>query len=132
MIRRPPRSTLFPYTTLFRSLGFGRADHRFFLATSGNVTLTFQIPGLTFDRPIAADIKKLTIWEDGRLEIEGGTIILPQALTLKVGPVKLSVTALGMGSYERNGHPYRWISFDGGVNVNPGGVYVRASGSKVS
>src|SRR6266542_4743189 len=25
MIRRPPRSTLFPYTTLFRSLG-GRAD----------------------------------------------------------------------------------------------------------
>src|SRR2546427_8662189 len=24
MIRRPPRSTLFPYTTLFRSLLFGR------------------------------------------------------------------------------------------------------------
>src|SRR3712207_6991311 len=23
MIRRPPRSTLFPYTTLFRSFGFG-------------------------------------------------------------------------------------------------------------
>src|SRR3712207_7973296 len=26
MIRRPPRSTLFPYTTLFRSLG-GHPDH---------------------------------------------------------------------------------------------------------
>src|SRR3712207_9521421 len=25
MIRRPPRSTLFPYTTLFRSTGFGQA-----------------------------------------------------------------------------------------------------------
>src|SRR2546429_3306228 len=25
MIRRPPRSTLFPYTTLFRSYGLGRA-----------------------------------------------------------------------------------------------------------
>src|SRR5256885_2739136 len=25
MIRRPPRSTLFPYTTLFRSLAFNRA-----------------------------------------------------------------------------------------------------------
>src|SRR5690242_21071956 len=25
MIRRPPRSTLFPYTTLFRSLSLGRA-----------------------------------------------------------------------------------------------------------
>src|SRR2546430_11913513 len=26
MIRRPPRSTLFPFTTLFRSLGFSRED----------------------------------------------------------------------------------------------------------
>src|SRR3712207_8760293 len=26
MIRRPPRSTLFPYTTLFRSLGDGEGD----------------------------------------------------------------------------------------------------------
>src|SRR3712207_6948818 len=42
MIRRPPRSTLFPYTTLFRSLAvfdvpptstaWGRADVRFALA----------------------------------------------------------------------------------------------------
>src|SRR2546430_8182665 len=28
MIRRPPRSTLFPYTTLFRSVELGVADHR--------------------------------------------------------------------------------------------------------
>src|ERR1039458_692513 len=28
MIRRPPRSTLFPYTTLFRSLRVGRNRHR--------------------------------------------------------------------------------------------------------
>src|SRR3712207_7364221 len=26
MIRRPPRSTLFPYTTLFRSIGAGQGD----------------------------------------------------------------------------------------------------------
>src|SRR3989442_7358018 len=26
MIRRPPRSTLFPYTTLFRSVGFSMAE----------------------------------------------------------------------------------------------------------
>src|SRR5256885_11940594 len=26
MIRRPPRSTLFPYTTLFRSMGFGKQE----------------------------------------------------------------------------------------------------------
>src|SRR2546428_5796016 len=28
MIRRPPRSTLFPYTTLFRSIGDGGDDRR--------------------------------------------------------------------------------------------------------
>src|SRR3712207_7599734 len=27
MIRRPPRSTLFPYTTLFRSLGYAEGVH---------------------------------------------------------------------------------------------------------
>src|SRR5437773_8651610 len=26
MLRRPPRSTLFPYTTLFRSMGYGTAQ----------------------------------------------------------------------------------------------------------
>src|SRR2546430_11328547 len=31
MIRRPPRSTLFPYTTLFRSaMGFAESDSRLF------------------------------------------------------------------------------------------------------
>src|SRR2546429_4670640 len=29
MIRRPPRSTLFPYTTLFRSRGIWRLHHQF-------------------------------------------------------------------------------------------------------
>src|SRR5256886_14094542 len=34
MIRRPPRSTLFPYTTLFRSL-VGVAHYLYFLTSSG-------------------------------------------------------------------------------------------------
>jgi hypothetical protein len=113
------------------TLEFGREDDRFFLGTSGTVTLTFQIPALTFDRPIAVDLKKLLVWEDGQIEIKGGTIILPQALTLKIGPVKLSVTAISMGSYTRNNRPYKYFGFDGGVNMNPGGVEVRASGVKV-
>src|SRR3712207_8743326 len=35
MIRRPPRSTLFPYTTLFRSAGLGEVT----FARSGEVTI---------------------------------------------------------------------------------------------
>src|SRR5258708_28353896 len=40
MIRRPPRSTLFPYTTLFRSLAFERFEQRgLFAANVGAVTV---------------------------------------------------------------------------------------------
>src|SRR3712207_7381915 len=44
MIRRPPRSTLFPYTTLFRSLGalgprLGEAGIPAVLAMHGDVTM---------------------------------------------------------------------------------------------
>src|SRR2546427_2278449 len=34
MIRRPPRSTLFPYTTLFRSRLLGRCTRQFLLLTA--------------------------------------------------------------------------------------------------
>src|SRR3712207_7556039 len=40
MIRRPPRSTLFPYTTLFRSRGFETARAVF----TGNVGVVFRLP----------------------------------------------------------------------------------------
>src|SRR2546426_8593571 len=46
MIRRPPRSTLFPYTTLFRSLGFknlsGRPDEAW-LSTALSEMLTTEL-----------------------------------------------------------------------------------------
>src|SRR5258705_2037995 len=37
MIRRPPRSTLFPYTTLFRSIRRGETDAALCVATDGSV-----------------------------------------------------------------------------------------------
>src|SRR2546430_12411463 len=46
MIRRPPRSTLFPYTTLFRSLGLWLV-----VAAAGRASLTSEPPrawGLRF------------------------------------------------------------------------------------
>src|SRR2546430_10960993 len=47
MIRRPPRSTLFPYTTLFRSLLRGRAVHgRGPLFQSGAGRLRRHVHGL--------------------------------------------------------------------------------------
>src|SRR5258708_27478851 len=52
MIRRPPRSTLFPYTTLFRSLGpFDSAQGR--LARAAVPTQTFTARSLPGARPSA-------------------------------------------------------------------------------
>src|ERR1035441_5124984 len=54
MIRRPPRSTLFPYTTLFRSIGDllarGMVDHQ--MITAETIDVRLAIPGT--DQGIAA------------------------------------------------------------------------------
>src|SRR3712207_7195669 len=39
MIRRPPRSTLFPYTTLFRSVQTGKGSVRSFVNGSGTLVI---------------------------------------------------------------------------------------------
>src|SRR2546427_8790827 len=63
MIRRPPRSTLFPYTTLFRSDDIGswdallrirRADAR------GNVVVG--------NATVADDVRRSVIWAESRSE----------------------------------------------------------------
>src|SRR3989441_1671350 len=55
MIRRPPRSTLFPYTTLFRSGGhFGWQDHVFPLREVKS-WLWIPLPLIGFTYPIARE-----------------------------------------------------------------------------
>src|SRR5256885_15417352 len=55
MIRRPPRSTLFPYTTLFRSLSLGIGDQRlalcFPLRAHGCFSLADSLVGRRRRRP---------------------------------------------------------------------------------
>src|SRR5947209_20569492 len=58
MIRRPPRSTLFPYTTLFRSY-----DELLLWAWTG---LAAQQPGATSDHPVASVVPIIT-YEQGAL-----------------------------------------------------------------
>src|SRR3989475_2077994 len=59
MIRRPPRSTLFPYTTLFRSLALD-AQFDFLAAHPDLVTLLTQA-GRSEARPFAPAIKRLVV-----------------------------------------------------------------------
>src|SRR3712207_7027592 len=50
MIRRPPRSTLFPYTTLFRSQRLGVLDHRRVLVGARVVRLAAAAMAAGVDR----------------------------------------------------------------------------------
>src|SRR2546429_8506749 len=58
MIRRPPRSTLFPYTTLFRSsvldAGCGTGENALFFAARGHAVTGFDF----LEEPIAAAPRK--------------------------------------------------------------------------
>src|SRR5256885_13319586 len=45
MIRRPPRSTLFPYTTLFRSSNVDRTDSRRSVASGTHVHAGYLLSG---------------------------------------------------------------------------------------
>src|SRR5258706_4295718 len=51
MIRRPPRSTLFPYTTLFRSLPDGRKVARSYGSMSYALLKSFILADLPKDDP---------------------------------------------------------------------------------
>src|SRR5688572_32331980 len=55
MIRRPPRSTLFPYTTLFRSARLSRVEPGF--QVDHRLTLSYFAPGLRYkDRAAIAQL----------------------------------------------------------------------------
>lgn len=121
------------------SLSIGREDDRFFLAVSGKLDFADQTgkPGGNFIKdnlPKDIEIQKLMVWEDGKIEFEGGGIQLRKPLSLKLKPVELTITALHFGSHEQEhqGHlrQYKYFGFDGGVSVKPGGVDARGDGIK--
>src|SRR5689334_25433108 len=46
MVRRPPRSTLFPYTTLFRSVWYGLSLGSVLLLAAIGLAITFGVMGV--------------------------------------------------------------------------------------
>src|SRR3712207_8261438 len=68
MIRRPPRSTLFPYTTLFRS-ATARSVGRFEQAEGG--TLFLDEIG---DMPMEAQTRLLRVLQQGEYTTVGGRV----------------------------------------------------------
>ena len=123
------------------SLSVGEQDSRWFVAVGAKLKFGSMIPSVLADiLPKEIDIQKLTIWEDGKFEIQGGGITLAKAITIPVGPAKIQISAIHLGKDTRlrkdpNTHQlvsrdFMYFGFDGGVSVNPGGVDVKGKGIK--
>ncbi len=84
--------------------------------------------------PKSLEIYKLRIWDDGKLEFAGGSFPVPKAFRLEVGPVKLEVTNITLGSYrkEKDGleRRYNFFGFDGMINTGRAGVNATGNGIK--
>lgn len=114
------------------SLFFGREtgdDGRFYIGVGGELDFTMSGFGSQF-LPDKLDIKKLLIYDDGKFEFEGGKLVLPKAVTVQFGPAILSITGIHSGTYEKDGRPYKFFGFDGGVKTTPGGVEAHGKGIK--
>src|SRR3712207_7941521 len=79
MIRRPPRSTLFPYTTLFRSVG-GRVDG---LAVGLQHPVGDAHPKFAQDHPLHADLvdRKSTRLNSSHANISYAVFCLEKKIT---------------------------------------------------
>lgn len=120
--------------TLF-GLSLGRQAGRFFIAANGKIDFNDLSSSNSFigdNLPKGIEVKKVIIWDDGEIEFEGGVIAMPDAITLKLPPVTLSITAMGFGSHEQDHQgllrKYKYFEFSGGVAVHPGGVDARGDG----
>lgn len=127
------------FTFDVKSLTIGRRSNKFYLATAGTLSfsnITASSPFINDLLPKDIEIQKLLIWENGQIELEGGTIELRKPVKINIGPVKLTVTAIGMGNYEKtdssgNVRKYKYVEFSAGISINPGGVDARGDGVHV-
>src|SRR2546425_11502044 len=93
MIRRPPRSTLFPYTTLFRSREKGRLDVVFANAGGGALAPLGAITEEHFDTTFSSNVKGLLFTVQKALPLlrDGASIILNASIAGSKGLEGFSV-----------------------------------------
>src|SRR5258708_17588964 len=91
MIRRPPRSTLFPYTTLFRSI--------LPLTSYGAVTTLISSIGTRFDSPpmkICTPVALLDRSEEHTSELQSPDHLVCRLLLEKKKPCTVALTKRGL------------------------------------
>jgi hypothetical protein len=113
-----------------RSLAIGKTQRGYYFDVAGQLDFIVDFPLLKNALPKGIEIKKLLIWSDGGLEFEGGGLVVPKSFRLSVGPVKLEVSHLALGAYNRNERDYLYFGFDGMVNAGTAGFKASGNGIK--
>ncbi|OOG16125.1 hypothetical protein BWD42_22365 [Sphingobacterium sp. CZ-UAM] len=117
-----------------RSLKLGREDRGFYVELAGTLDFLADVPGLGKVLPRNIEVQRFRIWQDGDLEFEGGSFMVPQAISLKVGPVNMEIKEISLGFYARQHRGierrYRYFGFDGMINTGRAGVKATGDGIK--
>ena len=117
-----------------RQVAVDRLDNRWFLEASAKLTFIAEIPkgsgNKLLEDPI--DIRKIRIYEDGSMELEGGGITLSKSVKLDFGAIKLNLDHLSFGSntatHQNVERQYFFFGFNGNLNTGGGSVNVRGDG----
>ncbi len=117
-----------------QSIEIGKKEDNFYIEADTKITFPTGSFGEGLLGKEGIDLPAIRYYANGKFEIAGGNSVIPININLYIGPVTMSVTAVHMGTIqrERNGimRSYNYIGFDGGINVNPLGLDVRGNGVK--
>ena len=137
-------STTPPYPTIefgevfklhMKSVELGREDNDFFIGAAADIEFKGLLAGLLEGQGITIGAA-LRIYSNGRIDfkVDGGSLVLPKTVKLKLGPVELSVSAIHFGAHEREKggqiRKYNYFGFDAGVNIGIAGIDARGDGIK--
>lgn len=135
-------SSNFPPITLpgvfdlhIRTLTIGEEQPEgFYVEISGTLDFIADIPVLGNVLPKGINITQLRIWDDGTIDFRSGGLDLAVSFKLQIGPVKLEVSRMSLGSYNRIhegiSRNYSYFGFDGMVNTGNAGIEVNGNGIK--
>lgn len=112
----------------------GKKDDNFYIEADTKISFPKGTFGERLLGEEGIDLPAIRYYANGKFEIAGGSSIIPTNLHLNLGPVRMAVTAIHMGTVQRmykdKMRTYNYIGFDGGININPLGLDVRGNGVK--
>ncbi|WP_345987544.1 hypothetical protein AAEU33_11305 [Chryseobacterium sp. Chry.R1] len=129
------KMNLFNILTFYlQRIEIGKKNDNFYVEADTKITFPEDSFGERLLGKEGIDLPAIRYYANGKFEIAGGSSIIPTNLHLNLGPVRMAVTAIHMGTIQRmykgNMRTYNYIGFDGGININPLGLDVRGNGVK--